>query len=79
MGCGCACGSKTLTEGQKKVLESMAQCGGPCTAKDVAASTGLDAKAVSKEIAELKKMGYADSPVRCKSGITASGRDALKK
>jgi len=78
MGCGCACGSKALTEGQKKVLEAMAQCGGPCTSKDIAVSTGLDAKVVSKEITDLKKMGYADSPVRCKSGITASGREVLK-
>jgi predicted transcriptional regulator len=79
MGCACGSNTKTLTEGQKKVLEGLAQCDGPCTSKDVAAVTGLDSKVVSKEITELKKMGYADSPVRCKSGITASGRDVLKK
>ncbi|MDR3628876.1 MAG: hypothetical protein P4L42_00925 [Desulfocapsaceae bacterium] len=57
----------------------MAKIDGPCTSKDIAAAAGLDAKVASKEITDLKKLGYADSPVRCKSGITASGREALKK
>jgi Mn-dependent DtxR family transcriptional regulator len=78
MGCGCACGSKTLTDEQKRVLEAMEQCSGPCTSKDIAVSTGLDAKIVSKGIADLKKLGYVDSPVRCKCGITESGRQMLK-
>jgi Mn-dependent DtxR family transcriptional regulator len=56
----------------------MEKCGGPCTTKDIAVSTGLDAKIVSKDIASLKKLGYVDSPVRCKCGITDSGRMALK-
>jgi Mn-dependent DtxR family transcriptional regulator len=56
----------------------MEKCGGPCTTKDIAVSTGLDAKIVSKDIASLKKLGYVDSPVRCKCGITNSGRMALK-
>lgn len=78
MGCGCACSSKTLTDEQKRVLEAMEKCGGPCTTKEIAASTGLDAKGVSKDIADLKKLGYIDSPVRCKCGITDTGRNALK-
>jgi Mn-dependent DtxR family transcriptional regulator len=79
MGCGCACSSKTLTDGQKKVLEAMEKCDGPCTSKDITVATGLDAKIVSKDITELKKLGYVDSPVRCKCGITDNGRKALKK
>ena len=79
MGCGCACSSKSLTDQQTKVLEAIEKCGGPCTSKDIAAATGLDAKIVSKDIIDLKKLGYVDSPVRCKSGITENGRNALKK
>ena len=79
MGCGCACSSKSLTDEQKRVLEAMEKCAGPCTSKDIVVATGLDAKIVSKDIADLKKLGYVDSPVRCKCGITDNGRNALKK
>jgi Mn-dependent DtxR family transcriptional regulator len=78
MECGCACGSKTVTDEQKRVLEAMEKRGGPCTTKDISTSTGLDAKIVSKDIADLKKLGYVDSPVRCKCGITESGRKVLQ-
>jgi Fur family transcriptional regulator, peroxide stress response regulator len=78
MGCGCACGAKTITGEQKRVLAAMEKWSGPCTAKDISASTGLDAKIVSKDIADLKKLGYVDSPVRCKCGITESGRKVLQ-
>jgi predicted transcriptional regulator len=78
MGCGCACSSKKLTDEQKKVLEAMEKCAAPCTTKEIAVSAGLDAKGVSKDIADLKKLGFVDSPVRCKCGITDSGRNALK-
>jgi len=76
MGCGCV--EKKLTDEQKKILQAMADCDGPCAAKDVAAATGLDAKVVSSRITDLKKKGYVDSPVRCKCGITAEGRAAMK-
>lgn len=75
MGCGCA--KKMLTDEQKKVLQAMADCDGPCAAKEIAAATGLDAKAVSCKITDLKKNGYVDSPERCKYGITAEGRTAV--
>ncbi len=75
MGCGCA--KKMLLDEQKKVLQAMAECDGPCAAKDIAAATGLDAKMVSAKITDLKKKGYVDSPVRCKFGITAEGREAM--
>ncbi len=78
MGCGCGCAKKVFTDEQKKVLQAMADCVGPCAAKDIAAATGLDAKVVSGKIADLKKQGYVDSPERCKYGITAEGRAAMK-
>jgi len=78
MGCGCGCAKKILTDEQKKVLQAMADCVGPCAAKDIAAATGLDAKMVSGGIADLKKQGYVDSPERCRYGITAEGRTAMK-
>ncbi len=79
MGCGCACSAKSLTEEQKKILAAIEQCSGPCTTKQVAGSVGIDAKVVSKDITGLKKQGYVDSPVRCKHGITDSGRKMLGK
>jgi len=78
MGCGCGCAKKTLTDEQQKVLQAMADCDGPCAAKDIAAATGLDAKMISSWITDFKKKGYVDSPVRCKYGITAEGRTAMK-
>lgn len=77
MGCGCGCAKKMLTDEQKKVLQAMADCDGPCVAKEIAAATGLDAKLVSSWITDLKKKGYVDSPVRCKYGITTEGRTAM--
>ena len=79
MGCGCACSSKSITEEQKKILEAMEQCSGPCTTKEVAGSISMDTKVVSKEISALKKQGFADSPVRCKHGITDAGRQIIGK
>lgn len=78
MGCGCACSTNALTDGQSKVLVAMENFGKPCTSKDIAGSTGLDSKMISKDIAVLKKQGYIDSPVRCKYGVTDSGRKALQ-
>ncbi|MFH2122261.1 MAG: transcriptional repressor [Pseudomonadota bacterium] len=75
MGCGCA--KQMLNDEQKKILQAMAECDGPCTAKEIASTTGLDAKMVSAKITDLKKKGYVDSPVRCKCGITAEGRAAM--
>ncbi|MEK6201934.1 MAG: MarR family transcriptional regulator [Desulfobulbaceae bacterium] len=75
MGCGCA--KEILTDEQKKILQAMAVCDGPCAAKDIAAATGLDSKVVSSKITDLKKKGYVDSTVRCKCGITAEGRSAM--
>lgn len=75
---GCGCKSKGLNDDQKKVLEAMANCDGPCASKDIAAATGMEAKSVSCKITALKKKGYVDSPVRCKYEITSDGKTALK-
>ena len=74
---GCGCSKEMLSDEQKKILQAMADCDGPCAAKDIAAATGLDAKVVISRITDLKKKGYVDSPVRCKCGITAEGRSAM--
>ncbi len=78
MGCGCGCAKKMLPGDYKKVLRAMADCDGPCAAKDIAAATGLDAKEVSLRIADLKSKGYVDSPARCRYGITAEGLEAMQ-
>ncbi len=77
-GCGCACGTLSLSDEQKEILAAMEKCGGPCGTKEIAAATGLDSKALTAKIADLKKQGLADSPARCKHGITAEGVMALK-
>ncbi len=69
----CGCSNKQLTDEHKKILQALRACAGPCTSKDIAAATGLDAKLVSAGVTALKKQGYMDSPVRCKCGITAAG------
>jgi Mn-dependent DtxR family transcriptional regulator len=78
-GCGCGCGSNVKgTAGESKlILEALAKCDSPCGTKDVALATGLDKEVVSKQIAELKKKGLVDSPVRCKIGITPAGRASI--
>lgn len=82
MSCACACKSQTksqtLTDEQKQILEAMANIQAPCGAKEIAEATGIDAKAVSSRITDMKKQGLVDSPVRCKYGITAEGRSAIK-
>lgn len=77
-GCGCACGTTSLSEEQKQILTAMEECGGPCGTKEIATATGYDAKVLSTKIADLKKQGLADSPARCKHGITAEGLKVLK-
>jgi predicted transcriptional regulator len=74
----CACSAKPLTEEQKQILETMDKCQEPCGSKDIAAATGLEAKAISSRITAMKKKGLVESPVRCKYSITEDGRSALK-
>lgn len=72
-----SCGCKPLTEEQKKILEAMANSEEPCGSKDLAAATGLEAKAIGCRITALKKKGLVESPVRCKYSITDDGRNML--
>jgi len=58
-------------------LEALAKCEGPCGSKDIVQATGLDKKVVGDEIAELKKKGLVDSPVRCKYSITPAGKASI--
>jgi predicted transcriptional regulator len=78
-GCGCSCASESKGVGNesKLILETLAYCQDPCGSKDIAQATGLDKKVVSDQIAELKKKGLVDSPVRCKYGITSTGKASI--
>ena len=66
-----------IDENQKKILSALASLAKPASGKEVAASAGLDAKVVSNEIKKLKSKGFVDSPVRCKYGVTAFGKEQL--
>lgn len=73
-------GEKELSEvpGEaKQMLETLAKCDKPCGNKDIAETTGIDKKVISKEITALKKKGLVDSPVRCGYSITDAGRSSL--
>lgn len=50
---------------KEKVLESMKKAGKPVRPGDVAKELGMESKAVSKIVAELKKEGAIISPKRC--------------
>lgn len=77
MKCGCGSSDKSLTDEQKQILEAMAKADGPCGSKDIAAATGLEAKAISCRITAMKKKGLVESPVRCKYTVTEDGRAAI--
>jgi len=47
------------------VLEAMKAAGEPLNAGKIVERTGLDRKVVDKAMAELKKSGAIESPVRC--------------
>lgn len=74
---GCKCGSKELTDEQKKILKAMAEMGDACACKDIAGATGIPGKSVSCRLTSLKKKGYIESPKRCKYVVTDAGREAL--
>lgn len=76
MGCT-KCKPSSLSDSQRRVLESLARCNTACGNKEIAAACGLDAKEVGSQITALKKKGYVDSPVRCKYAITVEGNKAI--
>jgi len=68
---------KGLDEKQRKILKALAATPETCGTKDIAGTTGMEAKQVSCHITSLKKKGYIESPVRCKYTITQEGKAAL--
>ena len=62
---------------QNKVLVSLATLDKPSSGKEIAAAADLDPKDVSKHIKKLKALGFVDTPVRCKYGVTEEGRNNL--
>ena len=54
-----------MDKNEKKVFEAMKKAGKPVRPGDVAKSTGVESKEVSKIINKLKKDGKVISPKRC--------------
>ena len=54
-----------MEDKKQLVLEAMKNAGKPVRPGDIAKSTGLDSKEVSKIIKELKAEGKVISPKRC--------------
>ena len=75
---GNATTAKPLTDEQVKILEALAEAEKPCGSKDISAATGLETKAISSQIAKLKKQGLVESPVRCKYSATEEGKIAIR-
>ncbi len=67
--------SEGLTDVQKKILSVLNETEKPLAPKQIAEAVGVGSKEVSANIKVLKKLGYVDSPVRCKYGITDSGKE----
>ncbi len=63
-----------LNEAQKKILGALNDMGKPLAPKQIAEAVGMESKEVSANIKVLKKLGYVDSPVRCKYAITDDGK-----
>lgn len=76
MGCK-NCGTTSLSDDQKKVLNALAGSEEPRGSKDIASAADMEAKQVSTQITALKKKGYVASPVRCKYEITKDGKKAI--
>jgi Mn-dependent DtxR family transcriptional regulator len=54
-----------MDDNEKKVLEAMKKAGKPVRPGDVAKTTSMESKDVSKIISALKKQGLVHSPKRC--------------
>ena len=67
----------TMDAQQEQILNALAGMTDPASGKDVAGTSGLEAKVVSSKIKTLKTKGFVDSPVRCKYAITDLGRKHL--
>jgi Mn-dependent DtxR family transcriptional regulator len=58
-------GGQKMEKNEKKVLDAMKKAGKPVRPGDVAKTTGVESKEVSKIINKLKKDGKVMSPKRC--------------
>jgi Mn-dependent DtxR family transcriptional regulator len=56
---------REMSEHAEAVLKAMKEAGKPVRPGDVAETMGIDSKAVSKAIQQLKKEGKVHSPKRC--------------
>jgi len=56
---------ETLTENESAVLNALESSDKPLRPGDIAESTGIESKVVSKTIATLKKKELVYSPKRC--------------
>jgi biotin operon repressor len=54
---------------EQVVLDAMAKAGRPVKGGEIAESTGLDQKEVTKIINNLKKQGKVNSPKHCFYGL----------
>jgi Mn-dependent DtxR family transcriptional regulator len=54
-----------MEKNEKEVLDAMKKAGKPVRPGDVAKTTGVESKEVSKIINKLKKEGKVISPKRC--------------
>ena len=54
-----------MEKNEKEVLTAMKKAGKPVRPRDVAKTTGVESKEVSKIINKLKKDGKVISPKRC--------------
>lgn len=54
-----------MDENEKMVLDAMKNARKPVRRGDIAKSTGMDSKEVSKTVDSLKKKGLVISPKRC--------------
>ena len=57
-----------MEKNEKKVLDAVKKAGQPVRSGDVAKSTGLESKEVSKILTKLKKEGRVIAPKRCYYG-----------
>lgn len=54
-----------MSDHMEAVFKAMKEAGKPVRPGDVAKTTGIESKAVSKAIQQLKKEGKVHSPKRC--------------
>lgn len=65
---------KPLDQEDLKILGTLVEKPDPATGTEIASSTGIDSKVVTKKIKDLKTQGLIDSPARCKYSVTEKGK-----